>query len=69
MVKYSAIRSERSIGKSRRFPYGAKQGKSGEHRVSLGQAIKTTHETGEDMQTCYKETSLRGLATLNIIEC
>jgi L-serine dehydratase len=42
---------------------------SGEHRVSLDQVIKTMYETGKDMQTRYKETSLGGLATLNIIEC
>jgi L-serine dehydratase len=41
----------------------------GEHRVSLDQVIKTMYETGKDMQTRYKETSLGGLATLNIIEC
>lgn len=42
---------------------------SGEHKVSLDQVIKTMYETGKDMQTRYKETSLGGLATLNIIEC
>lgn len=41
----------------------------GEHKVSLDQVIKTMYETGKDMQTRYKETSLGGLATLNIIEC
>lgn len=42
---------------------------SGEHKVSLDQVIKTMYETGKDMQSRYKETSLGGLATLNIIEC
>jgi L-serine dehydratase len=42
---------------------------SGEHKVSLDQVIKARYETGKDMQTRYKETSLGGLATLNIIEC
>jgi L-serine dehydratase len=42
---------------------------SGDHKVSLDQVIKTMYETGKDMQTRYKETSLGGLATLNIIEC
>jgi L-serine dehydratase len=42
---------------------------SGEHKVSLDQVIKTMYETGRDMQSRYKETSLGGLATLNIIEC
>lgn len=38
------------------------------HKVSLDQVIKTMYETGKDMQTRYKETSLGGLA-LNVIEC
>ena len=38
------------------------------HKVSLDQVIKTMYQTGLDMQSHYKETSLAGLA-LNIIEC
>jgi L-serine dehydratase len=38
------------------------------HKVSLDQVIKTMYETGLDMQSRYKETSLAGLA-LNVIEC
>ncbi len=41
---------------------------SGEHKISLAQVIKTTYQTGLDMQSRYKETSLGGLA-LNVIEC
>ena len=41
---------------------------TGGHKVSLDQVIKTMYETGKDMQTRYKETSLGGLA-LNVIEC
>ncbi len=41
---------------------------TGEHKVSLDQVIKTMYETGRDMQSRYKETSLGGLA-LNVIEC
>ena len=41
---------------------------TGEHKVSLDQVIKTMYQTGLDMQTRYKETSLGGLA-LNVIEC
>jgi len=41
---------------------------SGEHKVSLDQVIKTTYQTGLDIQSRYKETSLGGLA-LNVIEC
>lgn len=39
-----------------------------ELKVSLDQVIKTMHQTGLDMQSRYKETSLAGLA-LNVIEC
>ncbi len=38
------------------------------HKVSLDQIIATMYQTGLDMQSRYKETSLAGLA-LNIIEC
>ena len=41
---------------------------TGEHKVSLDQVIKTMYQTGLDMQSRYKETSLGGLA-LNVIEC
>ncbi|WP_253859346.1 L-serine ammonia-lyase [Prauserella alba] len=40
----------------------------GEHRVSLDQAIATMRQTGADMASQYKETSLGGLA-VNVIEC
>jgi L-serine dehydratase len=39
-----------------------------EHKVSLDQVIETMYQTGLDMQSRYKETSLGGLA-LNVIEC
>ncbi len=38
------------------------------HKLSLDQVIATMFQTGLDMQSRYKETSLAGLA-LNIIEC
>ncbi|WP_158750002.1 L-serine ammonia-lyase [Acidobacterium sp. S8] len=38
------------------------------HKVSLDQVIETMYQTGLDMQSRYKETSLAGLA-LNVIEC
>ena len=41
---------------------------NGEHHVSLDACIETMRQTGEDMQSKYKETSLGGLA-VNIIEC
>ena len=39
-----------------------------EHKVSLDQVIATMYQTGLDMQSKYKETSLAGLA-VNVIEC
>jgi len=41
---------------------------SGSHYVSLDKVIKTMRETGADMQSKYKETSLGGLA-VNLPEC
>lgn len=38
------------------------------HKLSLDQIIHTMYQTGMDMQSRYKETSLAGLA-LNVIEC
>jgi L-serine dehydratase len=38
------------------------------HKVSLDQVIRTMYETGLDMQSRYKETSLAGLA-VNAVEC
>lgn len=40
----------------------------GDHKVSLDQVIRTMFETGRDMQSRYKETSLGGLA-VNVVEC
>jgi L-serine dehydratase len=41
---------------------------TGSHKVSLDQVIRTMYQTGLDMQSHYKETSLTGLA-VNVIEC
>jgi L-serine dehydratase len=41
---------------------------SGGHKLSLDQVIRTMYQTGLDMQSRYKETSLAGLA-LNVVEC
>jgi len=41
---------------------------SGEHKVSLDQVIATMYQTGLDMQSRYKETSLAGLA-VNVVNC
>lgn len=40
----------------------------GEHVVSLDQVVETMRQTGEDMQSKYKETSRGGLA-VNVPEC
>lgn len=40
----------------------------GRHRVSLDRVIETMRQTGRDMQTKYKETSLGGLA-VNVVDC
>jgi L-serine dehydratase len=40
----------------------------GTHIVSLDQVIETMRQTGEDMKSQYKETSLGGLA-VNVVEC
>ena len=40
----------------------------GEYKVTLDQVIQTMYETGLDMQSRYKETSLGGLA-VNVVEC
>ncbi len=40
----------------------------GTHRVSLDQAIETMRQTGMDMLSKYKETSMGGLA-VNVTEC
>ncbi|MEO8657590.1 MAG: L-serine ammonia-lyase [Bryobacteraceae bacterium] len=41
---------------------------TGQHKVSLDQVIRTMYQTGLDMQSKYKETSLAGLA-VNVVEC
>jgi L-serine dehydratase len=40
----------------------------GGHKVTLDQVIRTMYQTGMDMRSRYKETSLGGLA-VNVIEC
>jgi len=40
----------------------------GTHRVPLDKVIETMRQTGVDMQSKYKETSLGGLA-VHIVEC
>ncbi len=57
MAAVKAINSARLAGRG-----------DGSHFVSLDKVIQTMRDTGADMQTKYKETSLGGLA-VNVIEC
>lgn len=40
----------------------------GSHKISLDTVIETMRQTGEDMSSKYKETSMGGLA-VNVVEC
>jgi L-serine dehydratase len=40
----------------------------GDHKISLDTVIETMRQTGVDMSTKYKETSMGGLA-VNVVEC
>jgi L-serine dehydratase len=62
-IERNAIASVTAINAARLAWQG-----TGEHRVTLDQAIKTMRETGADMKVKYKETSRGGLA-VNVIEC
>jgi L-serine dehydratase len=62
-IERNAMGSVKAINASRLALH-----EEGPHKVSLDQVIETMYQTGLDMQTRYKETSLAGLA-LNIIEC
>ena len=62
-IERNAIASVKAINAARLSRHG-----SGEHKVSLDQAIKTMRDTGRDMSVKYKETSRGGLA-VNVIEC
>lgn len=57
MASIKAINSARLAGRG-----------DGQHFVSLDKVIQTMRDTGADMQTKYKETSLGGLA-VSVIEC
>ncbi|MCI7551139.1 MAG: L-serine ammonia-lyase [Actinomycetaceae bacterium] len=62
-IERNAIASIKAIAAARTAIRG-----DGSHVVSLDTVIKTMRDTGLDMQTKYKETSLGGLA-VNVIEC
>ena len=62
-IERNAMGAVKAVNASRMALLG-----NGEHRVSLDKVIKTMRQTGIDMQTIYKETSLGGLA-VNFPEC
>ncbi|WP_109212354.1 MULTISPECIES: L-serine ammonia-lyase [Microbacterium] len=62
-IERNAIASVKAINAARMALHG-----NGTHRVSLDQAIRTMRDTGADMLSKYKETSLGGLA-VNVVEC
>ncbi len=62
-IERNAIASVKALNAARMALRG-----DGRHHVSLDQVIRTMRETGADMQTRYKETSLGGLA-VHIVAC
>jgi L-serine dehydratase len=62
-IERNAIASVKAVNAAKMALYG-----DGIHRVSLDQAIETMRQTGMDMHSKYKETSLGGLA-VNVPEC
>ncbi|MGX6606612.1 L-serine ammonia-lyase [Micromonosporaceae bacterium Da 78-11] len=62
-IERNAIASVKAINAARLALNG-----DGSHRVSLDTAIRTMRDTGRDMSTKYKETSLGGLA-VTVVEC
>jgi L-serine dehydratase len=62
-IERNAIASVKALNAARLALRG-----DGTHRVSLDTAIVTMRETGRDMSTKYKETSLGGLA-VTVVEC
>ncbi len=62
-IERNAMGAVKAVNASRMALLG-----DGTHYVSLDKVIKTMKQTGDDMQTIYKETSLGGLA-VNVIEC
>ena len=62
-IERNAIASVKAVNAANIALHG-----DGTHRVSLDQAIETMRQTGADMLSKYKETSLGGLA-VNVPEC
>jgi L-serine dehydratase len=62
-IERNAIAASTAVSAARLALHG-----DGSHVVSLDAAIETMRQTGLDMKTKYKETSLGGLA-VNVVEC
>jgi L-serine dehydratase len=62
-IERNAMGAVKAINAARLSMHG-----DGQHRVSLDQVINTMRQTGHDMRSIYKETSLGGLA-VNVTEC
>lgn len=62
-IERNAMGAVKAVNASRMAMIG-----DGEHHISLDKVIQTMKQTGHDMQSIYKETSLGGLA-VNFIEC
>ncbi|HWZ44877.1 MAG TPA: L-serine ammonia-lyase [Candidatus Saccharimonadales bacterium] len=62
-IERNALGAMKAINAARMATRG-----NGTHQVSLDQVIKTMYQTGLDMQSRYKETSLGGLA-IHVVEC
>ncbi|KTC65717.1 L-serine dehydratase (plasmid) [Legionella adelaidensis] len=62
-IERNAMGAVKAVNASRMALMG-----SGEHYISLDKVIKTMKQTGHDMQSIYKETSMGGLA-VNLPEC
>ncbi|OKL49442.1 L-serine ammonia-lyase [Boudabousia liubingyangii] len=62
-IERNAIAAVKAINAARMAMWG-----DGRHTVSLDAAIETMWQTGKDMMSKYKETSMGGLA-VNVVEC
>jgi L-serine dehydratase len=62
-IERNAMGSVKAVNATRMALIG-----NGEHHISLDKVIKTMKQTGLDMQSIYKETSMGGLA-VNLPEC
>lgn len=40
---------------------------TGQHRISFDEVVETMHQTGKDLSAHYKETSIGGLARINVL--